>query len=513
MAESESKSNLNLKASKKEWMGLFVLALTCMLYSMDLTVLNLALPQISRDLKPSSSQLLWIVDIYGFFLAGSLITMGTLGDRIGRRKMLLIGGALFALVSAVAAFSKSSEMLIFLRALQGIAGATLAPSTLSLIRVLFRNPQQRAIAMGLWGTSFSVGGLIGPLIGGLLLENFWWGSVLLINVPVMLLMILLGPILLPEYKDPQAGKIDLFSAGLSLVSVLLIVLGLKKSVELGLQILPVLSFFSGIFLAYVFIQRQSRLKNPLIEISLFHSLKFNVLLATNFFTMFVVFGTFIFTSQYMQLIMGLSPLAAGAWSMAFSAGFIISSLLSPLLARKIRAAYVMTLGLLLAACGFALVSQVNGVSDLFMLATGTFIFSFGCSPVLLFTTGLLVNSAPAEKAGVTAAISETSNELGGALGIAVLGSLGTYIYHKKLIALSFGKVDAPTLNAFQGTLSSALTTVEKLPSELSAKLIPLIHTSFINSFEAIMLISGFSLVLLSGLVCTQLRDVKLEDEH
>ena len=506
-------SNLSITATKKEWMGLFVLALTCMLYSMDLTVLNLALPQLSRDLKPSSSQLLWIVDIYGFFLAGSLITMGTLGDRIGRRKMLLIGGALFALVSAVAAFSNSSEMLIFLRALQGMAGATLAPSTLSLIRVLFRNPKQRTIAIGLWGTSFSIGGLIGPLIGGFLLEHFWWGSVLLINVPVMLLMIVLGPILLPEYKDAQAGKIDLISAGLSLVSVLLIVLGLKKSVELGLQLFPVLSFFTGAALATLFIQRQEKLKDPLVDLSLFHHLKFNALLVTNFLTMFVVFGTFIFTPQYMQLIMGLSPLEAGAWSMSFSAGFIISALLCPPLAQRIRPASVMTLGLLLAACGFGLVSQVNGVTDILLLAAGTFLFSLGCSPVLLFTTGMLVNSAPAEKAGVTAAISETSNELGGALGIAVLGSLGNVLYHKKLNNLSFGNVDSSTLKAFQGTLTNALSAAEKLPAELSAKLIPMIHDSFIDSFKTTMLVSAVMLVLISILVWTQLRDVKLEDEH
>ena len=198
--------SLSIKATQKEWMGLFVLALTCMLYSMDLTVLNLAVPQLSRALNPTPSQLLWIVDIYGFFLAGSLITMGTLGDRIGRRKMLMIGGALFGTVSAVAAFSHSSEMLIILRALQGMAGATLAPSTLSLIRVLFRNPQQRSIAIALWGTSFSVGGLIGPLVGGLLIEKFWWGSVFLINVPVMIVMLILGPLLLLSLKIPKQGS-------------------------------------------------------------------------------------------------------------------------------------------------------------------------------------------------------------------------------------------------------------------------------------------------------------------
>lgn len=504
--------NLTIKATQKEWMGLFVLALTCMLYSMDLTVLNLAVPQLSRALNPSPSQLLWIVDIYGFFLAGSLITMGTLGDRIGRRKMLLLGGAIFATVSAFAAFSTSAEMLIFLRAMQGIAGATLAPSTLSLIRVLFKNPKQRSIAIGLWGTSFSVGGLIGPLVGGLLIENFWWGSVFLINVPVMLLMILLGPILLPEFKDPKSGKLDLLSAGLSLFAILLVVLGLKKLAEHSFQFLPLVYLCIGFLLAFIFIRRQKKLIDPLMDLKLFNNAKFNSLMATNFFTMFVIFGTFIFTAQYVQLIMGLSPIRAGLWSMTFSVGFIISSLLSPVIARYLRPAYVMAMGLILGSIGFVIMSQVNGISDIVMLGFGTFLFSFGSSPVLLFTTGMLINSAPSEKAGSAAALSETSNELGGALGIAVLGSLGTYLYQQKLNRSTYPASDSQLQKALQGTLENAISYVEKLPSELSASAIKIVHAAYIQSFEIVMLVSGFVLFTLSGLVISRLRDVKLEDE-
>lgn len=500
--------SLSVKATRKEWMGLFVLALTCLIYSMDLTVLNLAVPQLSRALNPSPSQLLWMVDIYGFFLAGSLITMGTLGDRIGRRKMLLIGGAMFGCVSAIAAFSTSSEMLIVLRALQGVAGATLAPSTLSLIRVLFRNPRQRAIAIALWGTSFSVGGLIGPLVGGALLENFWWGSVFLINVPVMLVMISLGPILLPEYKDPEAGKIDLISAALSLFAVLLIVLGLKSIAESGFQLIPIGYFLAGIILGVVFFQRQSRLQNPLIDLKLFSNSKFNSLLATNFFAMFVMFGTFIFTAQYMQLIMGLSPLKAGIWSMTFSVGFIISSLLSPMIVRHIRPAFMMAAGLILGATGFVIVSQVNGLADIYQLGFGTFLFSLGCSPVLLFTTGMLINSAPSSKAGAAAAISETSNELGGALGIAVLGSLGTYLYQKKLMESPLTVGDAQLQVALQGTLETGIRYVENKTNSL----LELVQNSYIQSFEVVMLISCFVLLSLSGLVLVKLRDAKLEDE-
>ena len=190
-------------AGRREWIGLSVLALPCLLYSMDLTVLNLAVPALSRDLAPSSTELLWIVDIYGFLLAGFLIPMGTLGDRIGRRRLLLIGAGLFGATSVLAAFSTSAAMLIGARAVLGIAGATLAPSTLSLIRQMFLDPGQRTFAIGIWIMSFSAGAGIGPLVGGALLEHFWWGSAFLVGVPVMVLLLAVGPVLLPEFRDPR----------------------------------------------------------------------------------------------------------------------------------------------------------------------------------------------------------------------------------------------------------------------------------------------------------------------
>ena len=199
-------------AGRREWIGLGVLALPCLLYSMDLTVLNLAVPHLSADLEPSSTQLLWIVDIYGFLVAGSLITMGTLGDRIGRRRLLLTGAVAFGAASMLAAFSFTAPMLIAARAILGVASATLAPSTLSLLRNMFLDPRERTVAVGVWIASFSAGGALGPLLGGLLLEHFWWGSVFLVNVPVMLLLLALGPRLLPEYRDPNPGRLDPISA-------------------------------------------------------------------------------------------------------------------------------------------------------------------------------------------------------------------------------------------------------------------------------------------------------------
>src|ERR687891_1608279 len=244
------------QAGRREWIGLAVIALPSLLYSMDLTVLYLALPSLTRDLQPSASQLLWITDIYGFLIAGLLVTMGTLGDRIGRRRVLLIGAAAFGAASVVAAFSTSAEMLIAARAVLGVAGATLAPSTLSLIRNMFLDPRQRTLAIGVWAASFSAGAGIGPLLGGVLLEYFWWGSVFLLAVPVMVLLLVLGPVLLPEFRDPDAGRLDLLSAALSLVAVLAVVYGLKQIAQDGLGWLPAVSIVAGLAVGVAFVRRQ-----------------------------------------------------------------------------------------------------------------------------------------------------------------------------------------------------------------------------------------------------------------
>ena len=257
------------RAGRREWIGLGVIAIACMLYVMDLTVLHLAIPAISADLQPSSTQLLWIIDIYGFVVAGSLITMGTLGDRIGRRRLLMIGAAAFGAASVLAALSTSAEMLIGTRALLGIAGATIAPSTLSLIRNMFLDPDQRTRAIAVWITSFSVGAAVGPLLGGLVLEFFWWGAAFLINVPVMLLLLILGPRLLPEFKDPTAGRLDIASAALSLVAILTVIFGLKQFAQEGIGWLAVASLALGLAIGVAFVRRQRRLDDPLIDLGLF----------------------------------------------------------------------------------------------------------------------------------------------------------------------------------------------------------------------------------------------------
>jgi DHA2 family multidrug resistance protein-like MFS transporter len=348
-----------------------------MLYSMDLTVLNLAVPHISADLKPSSAQLLWIVDIYGFMIAGSLITMGTLGDRIGRRRLLMIGAAAFGFASIVAAFSSSAEMLIATRALLGIAGATLAPSTLSLIRNMFLDPHQRTIAIGVWVTSYSVGGAIGPVLGGIMLEYFPWGSVFLLSVPVMVLLLLVAPALLPEFKDPNAGRLDLFSAGLSLAAVLLVIYGLKQFAQDGLHWPPALSILVGVVIGFLFVRRQQTLADPFIDLRLFQIPAFSASLAAYTLGTLVAFGAYIFLAQYLQMVLGLSPFDAGLAMVPSMVAFIVGSLVVPVISRRIRPAYLMGGGMIVATAGFALLTQVDPVSGLPILITGAVIYSLG----------------------------------------------------------------------------------------------------------------------------------------
>ena len=416
------------KATRREWIGLGVIALPCLLYSMDLTVLNLALPQLSADLEPTSVQLLWIVDIYGFLVAGSLITMGTLGDRIGRRRLLMIGAAVFGAASVLAAFSTSAGMLIATRALLGVAGATLAPSTFSLIRNMFHDPQERTFAIGVWITSYSAGAAIGPLLGGALLQVFWWGSVFLLAVPVMVLLLILAPVLLPEYRDPNAGRIDFFSAALSLAAVLALIFGLKQAAQHGFSWLSLISILGGLAIAIVFVQRQRSLADPLIDLRLFRAPAFSASLAIYTLGTFVAFGIFIFMTQYLLLVLEMQPLEAGLWTVPFALGFVFGSMLAPRLVRSLRPADVMAGGLAIAALGYILLTQVSHTAGPGLLVTGMVLQSIGMAPVFTLTNDLIMATAPPERAGAASGISETASELGGALGIALLGSLATAVY-------------------------------------------------------------------------------------
>jgi len=489
------------KATRREWIGLAVIALPCVLYAMDLTVLNIAVPRMSEDLKPTSSELLWILDIYGFMVAGSLITMGNLGDRIGRRRLLMIGAAAFGVTSVVAAFSASPGMLIAARALLGVAGATLAPSTLSLIRVMFRDHQQRTFAIGVWVTSYSIGGIIGPLLGGVVLEYFWWGSVFLLGVPVMVLLLLVGPRLLPEFRDPVAEPVDIFSAVLSLAGVLLVIYGLKRVAENGPELPAFISVAAGVIVGVVFVRRQPKLAHPLIDLRLFRSPTFTTALATYLLGTFAVFGGFVFISQYLQLVLGLQPLQAGLWSLPSFGAFILASMIVPMITRRIPAPQLIAGGLVIAAAGFGTLTQIDRAPPLAIIVIGSVLYSLGISPVFILATDIIVGSAPIARAGAASAISETSSELGGALGIAILGSIGTAVYRMRMAAAMPNGVPSDVREIARGTLGGATAVAERLPGQLGAALLGTARDAFTQAFVMTSIVNAL-LMLATAVTAT-----------
>jgi DHA2 family multidrug resistance protein-like MFS transporter len=480
------------RAGRREWIGLAVLALACLLYAMDLTVLHLAVPSLSAELQPSSAELLWITDIYGFMVAGFLVTMGTLGDRIGRRRLLLIGAAAFGVLSILAALSTSPGQLIAARALLGIAGATLAPSTLSLIFSLFQDPRQRSVAIGIWITAFSAGGAIGPVLGGVLLERYWWGSVFLLALPVMALLLTLGPRVLPEYRDPNAGRLDLVSAALSLVAVLAVVFGLKLVAQDGLGMLAVSAVLVGLVVGVVFVRRQLTLADPMIDLRLFRIQAFNASLATNLLGIFIAVGYFLFVAQYLQLVLGLSPLEAGLWSLPSAVGFIVGSNLAPRILRRVRPAYVIGTGLGLAAVGLAVLTRVGGSrdADLAILVGASLVVSLGLAPVFTATTDLIVGSAPPERAGAASGISETGAELGGAFGIAILGSIGAAVYRGVLADTMPAGIPAEAAAVARDTLGGAMGVAAQLPGELGAALVDAAREAFVQGMQLTVALSA-----------------------
>jgi DHA2 family multidrug resistance protein-like MFS transporter len=503
-----SMTTMTARAGRREWVGLAVLALPCLLYAMDLTVLNLAVPHLTADLQPSSTQLLWIVDIYGFLVAGSLVTMGTLGDRIGRRRLLLTGAAVFGAASVLAAWSTSAEMLIAARALLGVAGATVAPSTLSLIRNMFLDPRQRTVAISVWITSFSVGGAIGPLAGGVLLEWFWWGSVFLLAVPVMALLLVLGPLLLPEFRDPRAGRLDLVSAALSVVAVLAVIWGLKQLAQDGLGWPPALSVLVGLVVGVVFVRRQQGLADPLLDLRLFRVPAFSAALTTNLLSFFVGFGALLFIAQYLQLVLGLSPLAAGMWMLPSSGGFILGSMLTPVLVRRVRPAVVMAAGMVLAAVGLGLFTQLESAAGLAVLVTGSVVFSLALAPVDTLATDLAVGAAPPERAGAASALAETGAEFGGALGIAILGVLGTAVYRGQMTDALPAGIPPQAAAAARDTLGGAVAAAGQLPDQAGQALLLAARQAFTQGLHLAFTISAAAAIgvaILAAILLGHLR--------
>jgi DHA2 family multidrug resistance protein-like MFS transporter len=470
---------------------------------MDLTVLNLATPRLTEALRPSGPQLLWVLDIYGFLLAGFLLPMGNLGDRIGRRRLLLIGAAAFGLASIAAAFSPTGVALIASRAVLGVAAATLAPSTLSLIRNMFLDPGQRTLAIGVWATSFSAGAAIGPLLGGLLLLRFWWGSVFLLAVPVMVLLLVLAPFLLPEFRDPDPGRPDWVGAALSLAAVLVLIYGVKQFAQGGSPWLAAAAVLVGLGLGAAFVRRQIALVDPLVDLRLFRVPAFSVALATNLLGLLAIDGAFLLVAQYLQLVAGLPPWQAALWTLPWAGGLIAGSMAGPLLSRWLRPRVIVVAGLVLAAIGFALLTEVGGASGLAFIAVASTLSSLGVSPAVTLSTDLVVSAVPANRAGAASGMSETSTELGGALGIALIGSVGLAVYRSALVPP--GAIPPASLAAARETLGGALAVATGLPGGSGAALAATARDAFTQGLHVSGLVCA-AVVAASAVLAAMLQD-------
>jgi DHA2 family multidrug resistance protein-like MFS transporter len=501
------------KATRREWIGLLVLTLPCLLIAMDMTVLHLAVPALTASLNPTSDQLLWIVDIYGFFIAGSLITMGTLGDRIGRRKLLMIGGGCFGAASVLAAFSYTPEILIFARGVLGIAGATLMPSTLSLIRSMFHNDKERSFAIAAWMTTFMVGTAAGPLLGGLVLSYFWWGAVFLLNVPVMGLLLIVAPILLPEHKAKSFGRLDLFSAALSLGSVLAIIYGVKVVAAYGFGSDALSALVFGLLGAWVFIRRQRKLADPLLDLDLLKQKTIALPIVIQTAVIFAGMAYFLFLSQALQLVIGLTPIQAGLSMLPATVAGIVGSMGAPVLMGRFKPGQVMTGALILTAAGFGMLSWPGSVVSLYVLVAGATIFSLGITPVAMICTDMVVASAPSDRAGSAAAMSETSAELGGALGIAILGSVGTAIYRDVMIEAVPTGIGNEAADAIRSTLGGAVNALHDLPAAISSDILPLARAAFTDGLQVISIICTILMVLSAIGTLFALRDVHCDTNN
>ncbi|MEU4289697.1 MFS transporter [Kribbella sp. NPDC026596] len=414
---------------RRQWVALGVLCLATLLVSLDLFVMLLAVPAVTEALGATSSQQLWILDVYGFMVAGLMITMGNLGDRIGRRRLLLTAAAVFGVASIVAAYSVSPGMLIGARAVLGIAGAAIAPCTLSLISTLFPDARQRATALGVWGGCFTVGATVGPIVGGVLLNHFWWGSAFLIGVPAMVVLLVVGPVLLPEYRNERAGRIDVPSVVLSLAAILPAIHGLKHLAAHGPGAQSVAALLIGGVFGWIFVRRQRRLADPLVDVRLFTRRTFSVTLGSMMSYSMLSGGVMVFVAQYFQLVQGMTPLAAG---IALVPGMITSTIafqLAPRLAQRIRPGVLIPAGIAFTIVGMAVMTQATSTT---VLVIAFAVECIGAAPLVTLGTNLVIGSVPPEKAGSAGALTQTGNEFGYALGIAILGSVVTAVYRSQM---------------------------------------------------------------------------------
>lgn len=485
------------RVGARGWAALVVLMLPVLLVSVDNTVLSFALPEIALDLTPTSVQQLWIIDAYPLVLAGLLVTMGTLGDRFGRRRMLMIGATGFAVVSALCAFAPSAELLIAGRAAMGFFGAMLMPSTLSLLRSIFTDRDQRRIAIAVWASMFSAGAALGPIVGGFLLEHFAWGSVFLMAVPVLVPLLVLAPLLVPESRDPNPGRIDPVSILLSMATMVPVVYAIKELAVHGFGVMVLALFAAGIGFGVMFVRRQLRADSPMLDMRLFQRGSFSGAIVVNLLSVLALVGFLYFVAQHLQLIAGLSPMQAGLALVPGLAAMIVAGLSVVPISRRVSPAVVIPVALAFSVAGYVAIALFADGGSIASLVFAFVLLGIGIGAAETVSNDLILASAPPAKAGAASAVSETAYELGAVLGTAVLGGILTALYRTNLVLPTGLPGDA--VEAAQETLAGAVVVAEGLPSELGAQL----RDAAAHAFDAGVVVTsliGAALVVVAAVI-------------
>ncbi|MFC4943643.1 MFS transporter [Pseudonocardia sp. GCM10023141] len=487
-------------AGRRQWWGLAVLALPTLLSAVDMNVLFLALSHLAHDLDPTAAEQLWITDVYGFVLAGFLITMGTFGDRVGRRKLLFLGGSVFACVSVVAAYSVSPLMLIVCRALLGIAGATLMPSTMALITTMFRDGRQRGVAIAIWATCLFGGAALGPVVGGVLLERFWWGSVFLLAVPVVVATLLVGPFVLPESRGADAGRLDLASVGLSLGAVLPIVYGIKAlATGSSSPMVGVASLLGGVLLAVVFVRRQLTLETPLLDLGLFRLSRVSIVLVTLVGAGVVMAGAGLLITQYLQSVLGYSPLESAVLFAPMGLAVAAGTMLTPAITRHVTEKGAICGGLVLAAIGAAVLLLVPADGGAATAIVAVAVLALGTGPLFALGVGYIVGAVPTGRAGAAASLSETGNYVGGALGMALMGTLGAVVYRARMAELVPDGASGALARARE-TIAGAVDAAAGMAPVDAARLLDTAHAAFTGSVHTIGAIGAVVFLVLAAAI-------------
>ncbi|QKT07639.1 MFS transporter [Gordonia sp. X0973] len=488
-----------MSSPRSPWIGMVALCLPMLIVSMDVSVLFFAAPFIAADLHATAEQQLWIFDVYGFVLAGLLLTMGSLADRIGHRRLLMIGAVAFSVASVAAAFAVSPAMLIAARALLAVGGATLMPSTLALVRHLFDDPAQRAKAVATWSAVFTGGVAVGPIISGLLLEHFWWGSVFLINVPVMVALLLVAPVLLPGDTGDHTRRVDVISALLALGTILPIIEGIKKLAADGWAASWIALIVAGLAVGAVFVWRQFHLDQPLVDVSMFADRRFSVSIWINVIGMFAILGNAIMMTQYLQSVLGYSPLVAALWSLLPSVFVGAAAPAAAVASARFGRPPVVVAGLLCAAAGFVILAVLTTTHSLVPVLIGATALACGTVALASVIADYIVGVAPADRAGATSSLLETSSEFGGAFGIAILGSVLNAVYRLSFDDHAFA--DAPAGRS----LSGALATAHGLPAPQAEHLLAVARSAFVSGLSAAAWVGAAVLIATALLAVWGLR--------